>query len=127
MGVCMMETGLIICNRETNRRDAYDLHSILNEYKCPEWMEHQKSCKLNEDFYNGKQWDDEEIKENRARGNYVVTINMIQRQLDFLAGQLTARKPVMIAKPVSKEYTYQCNLAQKIYDWHYSSNKCSRY
>lgn len=117
-----IETGLIVCTNEYDRKDAYDLHMILESYKTPEYLNHQISCRQNENFSFGKQWDADEITENKAQGNYTIVINMVTKSLDFLAGTLTAQRPKMLAVPVSPECSYQSNLALKIYDWHYEKN-----
>lgn len=128
MGGSMIENTaeLVICNMETQKLDARYLHEKLMSYQPTEYKTMLTNSALNQDFYYGRQWDKAELDENKARGNYTVTINMIQRAIDFVVGSLSSQKPKIKAIPVSPEYTYQCNLAMKIYDWHFEKMRGMR-
>ena len=118
----MIDFGLIVCTDEYDRKDAYELHMKLESYKTAEYRQHVANCRSNEDFYFGRQWDREEIDKNKSEGNYTITINYIAKAIDFIAGGLTAQRPKVLAIPLAPEYSYQCALANKIYEWHY--DKC---
>ncbi len=51
-----------------------------------ETMEVRREAELDRDYYDGKQWTEDEIKTLRARKQPIITINRIKPKIDYLLG-----------------------------------------
>jgi hypothetical protein len=106
--------GVIKCD---NREDTFRMYQTIMGFQTTRYTEWIKECRTNEDFEFGKQWSDEERDRNAENGNFTITINLIEKAIDFMSGMLTARMPKMSATPIGTSNSYYANVAIKILDW----------
>lgn len=64
------------------------LSTLVNWYEASEeaTLTARQSAERDRDYYDNKQWTDEEVAELTKRGQPVITINRIKRKIDFLEG-----------------------------------------
>lgn len=114
-----METGLL----KVGRIETYKILNQVNSYLTPERDTWIKASMENEEFEISKQWNQNEVDINQERGNYVITINVIERMIEYITGMLTAKLPEYAIYAKNKGKESSTKLGKKLLSWVFEENR----
>lgn len=114
-----MDVGL----NKVSRTETFAILNQINGFMTSERSQWLKECMENEEFEVSKQWSAEEIAENEDRGNYVITINVIERVIEYITGMLTAKLPEYNVYPKNRQQENATKLGKKVLSWIFEENR----
>lgn len=105
------------------RSETYKIFQQVTSYKTAERNDWIKDSKENREFELSRQWSPDEIKNNKDKGNYVITINVIERMLEFLTGAIASKLPEYYVYPKNKTKEQSAKLGKKILSWVFEESR----
>lgn len=114
-----LESGLF----KLERSETYKILQQIASYKTSERNDWIKDSKENREFEVSRQWSPDEIKSNIDKGNYVITINVIERMLEFLTGAIASKLPEYYVYPKNKTKEQSAKLGKKILSWVFEESR----
>lgn len=87
--------------------DLHSLHAdLVEKFEASEdsGSAMRRKSERDWDYYDGKQWTDEEVKELKRRGQPAITQNMIKQKIDFLQGLERQQRTVPNALPRTPQH-----------------------
>ncbi len=105
------------------RSETYKIFQQVVSYKTTERNDWIKDSKENREFELSRQWSPDEVKNNMDKGNYVITINVIERMLEFLTGAIASKLPEYYVYPKNKTKEQSAKLGKKILSWVFEESR----
>lgn len=111
---------------EVGKNLTAEIYRQLLNYRTKERADWIKDCRENDEFELSKQWSNDEIKSNIDKGNYVLTINIVEKAMEFMIGAITSKLPEYQIFPKNSKHEYSAKLAKKILAWVFESSRGQR-
>jgi len=103
--------------KKLDNKTAVKRWQLLFGYRTREYVQWLNQCKINERFYFGEQYTDEEIKKLKERGQYVIVMNRLRKAIRGIVGMMAANTPKYKVYPRNKDDYEIANLTNKLLEW----------
>lgn len=114
-----LESGLF----KIDRTETYKIYNQMNSYKTAERNTWVRASKENEEFELSKQWSQSESDLNKEKGNFTITINTIERMLEYITGMLSSKLPEYVVYPKNKSKESSTLLGKKLLSWVFEESR----
>ena len=114
---------MTVVAKKVEKTLTYKIIKQVADFKTAERETWIKDCKENEEFEVSRQWSEAETNANKTKGNYMITVNVLERVIEYITGMLTAKLPEYFLHSKNKKDNSSAKLGKKILSWVFEESR----